>query len=54
MKVKELINKLKEYDMDADVYITTRDNYSYMEIEVSGDEDEDMGNDVYLTGYDII
>lgn len=33
MTVKELIEKLNEYDMDAMVYVTTVDNYSYWLVE---------------------
>lgn len=53
MKVKELIDELKQYDEDSEVYVTTTENYSYSEIQVTADEDEDMGNDVYITGYDL-
>ena len=53
MKVKELIEKLQQYDKDANVYVTTTDNYSYSEMEITSDDDEDMGNDVYITGYDL-
>jgi len=51
MSVKELIDALKNYDMDAQVFVTTVENYSYPNIEVTGDDDPDMGNDVYITGW---
>ena len=50
MKVKDLIEQLSLYDGDAEVYVTTRMNFSFPYIEVTCDEDEEFGNDVYITG----
>ena len=50
MKVKDLIEQLSLYDGDAEVYVTTVENFSYPYIEVTCDEDKDFGNDVYITG----
>ena len=52
MTVGELIKTLSNYDSDAQVYVTDVNNYSYYNIQITADDDPDMGNDVYITGYD--
>ena len=48
--IGDLISDLKQFDKDASVFVTTQDNYSFPYIEISSDTEEDMGNDVYITG----
>ena len=52
LTVKEMIEELSQYEPDAQVWVTTVDNHSYLNIEVSADTEPDMGNDVYITGWD--